>query len=170
MSSPARPYRFPALPEGDDAQVATRCTTQSCVSCSASALASCVALCCCPCAVVSCLTLALVKAPYVAGRRCVARFARRRLRKARARRVRDLDLDDEPPQCPRRSKEWGEQLAVVVGAGAEGRAKVSSRVDSFEKVWVDMYQVGLWGFGRLSISAAVGQGGDSEKDGDTASE
>ena len=175
MAAPARPYRFPALPEKEeDEQVATRCTRQTCGTCSASAVASCVALCCCPCAVVSCLTLALVKAPYVAGRRCVARIARRRLRKARTRRVRYLDDDDEQGQGPRRSKErWGDLPRAVVddGAGDGGsRVKVSSRMDVSEKVWVDMYQVGLWGFGRLSFSAAGGGGGDSEKDGDTAPE
>jgi len=37
-------------------------------------------------------------------------------------------------------------------------------------VWADMYQVGLWGFGRLSFSAPVvaGAGGDSETDGGDA--
>ncbi|EES01147.1 uncharacterized protein LOC8058214 [Sorghum bicolor] len=176
MATPARPYRFPALPEKEeDEQVATRCTRQTCGTCSASAVASCVALCCCPCAVVSCLTLALIKAPYVAGRRCVARIARRRLRKARTRRVRDVDEDDEEDkqqQGPRRSKElWGIDLPrAAVDDGADdgsGRAKVSSRMDVSEKVWADMYQVGLWGFGRLSFSAAVGDRGDSEKDGDS---
>ncbi|CAL4955531.1 unnamed protein product [Urochloa decumbens] len=179
---PARPYRFPALPEkdkddDDDDQVATRCSRQSCGTCSASAVASCVALCLCPCAVLSCLTLALVKAPYAAGRRCVARLARRRLRKARARRrVRDLDDEQhqqQQKQCPRRSKQqdWGELArAAAVGGGAEARAKVSSRMDASEEVWADMYQVGLWGFGRLSFSAPAdgGGGGDSEEDGDDA--
>lgn len=170
--APARPYRFPALPEkeeedDDDDQAVTRCSRQSCGTCSASAVASCVALCCCPCAVLSCLTLALVKAPYVAGRRCVARLVRRRLRKARARRVRDLD--DEQQGTPRRSKEWGE-LARAAAVGVDARANVSSRMDASEKVWADMYQDGLWGFGRLSFSAPVaGVGGDCE-DGDTASE
>ncbi|TVU02532.1 hypothetical protein EJB05_51942, partial [Eragrostis curvula] len=168
MASPSRPYRFPALPEEDEQ--ATRCTTQSCGTCTASALASCVALCCCPCAVVSCLTLTLVKAPYVAGRRCLVRLARTRLRKPR--RVLDVD-DDERLQgeliksaaaLPRRSKEWGE-LARAAALGADGRARVmSSRSDPSEKVWMEMYQVGLWGFGRLSFSppTALG-GGDSEK-------
>ncbi|XP_062179747.1 uncharacterized protein LOC133884375 [Phragmites australis] len=173
MSSPARPYRFPALPEEDEQ--ATRCTRQSCRTCGASAVASCVALCCCPCAVVSCLTLSLVKAPYVAGRRCAVRLARRRLRKAR--RVRDLDDDGRlkgelgafAAVLPQRSKEWGE-LPGAAAFVAEGRARApSSRTDAAEKVWAEMYQVGLWGFGRLSFSApAAGGGGDSEKDGDDA--
>jgi len=172
MAAPARPYRFPVLPEKEeDEQVATRCTRQTCGTCSTSAVASCVALCCCPCAVVSCLTMALVKAPYVAGRRCVARIARRRLRKARTRRVRDLNDEHEQQQGPWRSKElWGDDLpraAVDCADDGGSRTKVSSRMDVSEKVWVDMYQVGLWGFGRLSFSAAIGGGGDSEKDGDT---
>jgi hypothetical protein len=166
--TPARPYRFPALPEEEDEQAATRCSRRSCGTCGASAVASCVALCCCPCAAVSCLTLALVKAPYVAGRRCVARLARRRPRKGRARRVRDMGEDDDERQGPRRSKECGD---LPRAAAADERAKVSSRMDaSSEKVWVDMYQVGLWGFGRLSFSAAAGAGSDPDKDGDTAPE
>ncbi|XP_062206310.1 uncharacterized protein LOC133908342 [Phragmites australis] len=172
MTSPERPYRFPALPD-DEQATRTRCTTQSCGTWGASAVANCVALCCCPCAVVSCLTLALVKAPYVAGRRCVVRLARRRQLCAlrNARRVRDLDekqQDQLGDAAPRRSKECAE-LAGAVIVGAEGRAKVSSREDAADKVWVEMYKVGLWGFGRLSFSA-TGGGGDCEKDGDDAAE
>ena len=185
---PPRPYRFPALPEAaaaeqeEDDRVAARCSRRSCGTCSASAVASCVALCLCPCAVLSCLTLALVRAPYAAGRRCAARLARRRLRKARARRVRDLGDDEQQKQKqkqqqqqqgPRRSKEWGAELARAAAAGgAEARAKVSSRMDASDEVWADMYQVGLWGFGRLSFSApaVAGAGGDPETDGDAAPE
>jgi len=190
---PPRSYRFPPLPEAaaaaaaeqeEDDRVAARCSRRSCGTCSASAVASCVALCLCPCAVLSCLTLALVRAPYAAGRRCAARLARRRLRKARARRVRDLGDDEQQKQKqkqqqqqqqqgPRRSKEWGAELARAAAAGgAEARAKVSSRMDASDEVWADMYQVGLWGFGRLSFSAPVvaGAGGDPETDGDAAPE
>ena len=74
-------------------------------------------------------------------------------------------------QGPRRSKEWGAELARAAAAGgAEARAKVSSRMDASDEVWADMYQVGLWGFGRLSFSAPVvaGGGGDSETDGGDA--
>lgn len=174
MASPARPYRFPPLPEDEQP---TRCTSESCGTCSASAVASCVALCFCPCAVLSCLTLALVKAPYVAGRRCLVRLARNRLGKAR-RRVRDVDdseYGDERLQrelvkaLPRgNGREWGE-LARAAAVGAEGRARgPSSRAssDPAEKVWMEMYQVGLWGFGRLSLSPpAARPGGDAEKEG-----
>ncbi|CAO2170752.1 unnamed protein product [Urochloa humidicola] len=182
-TTPARQYRFPALPEkekddDDENQVTTRCSRQACGTCSASAVASCVALCCCPCAVLSCLTLALVKAPYAAGRRCVARIARRRLQKARrARRVRDMDEDDEhrQKQGPRRSKQdWGELARAAAVGSSEARAKVSSRMDASEEVWADMYQVGLWGFGRLSFSAPTAGGGggdsDSEEDGNVTPE
>ncbi|KAL6842626.1 hypothetical protein ACP4OV_027470 [Aristida adscensionis] len=122
MTSPARPYRFPAPPPEEKepaTRARTRCTSQACGMCGGSAVASCVALCCCPCAVVSCLTLALVKAPFMAGRRCAVRLARSRRRGAlrKARRVRDLDDErrGEPgarsAALPRRSKEWGELAA-----------------------------------------------------------
>ncbi|KAL6615656.1 hypothetical protein ACP70R_037926 [Stipagrostis hirtigluma subsp. patula] len=180
MTSPARPYRFPAPPPEKE-EPATRCTAQSCGTCGASAVASCVALCCCPCAVVSCLTLALVKAPYMAGRRCVVRLARSRRRGAlrKATRVRDLDdverqgdLAAKVAALPRRSKEWGELDGTTAAVVAGGRARtLSSRTDSAEKMWAEIYQVGLWGFGRLSFSAAgVGVSGDSEKGNDDAAE
>ncbi|GJN18274.1 hypothetical protein PR202_gb05417 [Eleusine coracana subsp. coracana] len=168
MSSPARPYRFPALPEDEQP---TRCTSQSCGTCSASAVASCVALCFCPCAVLSCLTLALVKAPYATGRRCLVRLARKRNRLRKARRVRDVDDEDDDADgrlqrelvkaLPRRgSREWGE----LARAAAEGRARATSArsSDPAEKVWMEMYQVGLWGFGRLSLSPPEGSGGGGD--------
>ncbi|KAB8082627.1 hypothetical protein EE612_004576 [Oryza sativa] len=144
----ARPYRFPVPAEGGE-PTRRRSAAQSCGTCGASAVASCVALCCCPCAVVGCLTLALVKAPYAAGRRCVARLAagkrRRMIRPGVATTPRKTnrvwDLDDGQLQ------EW--RPAGADGAGS-GRAR--PRVDAAEKTWVEIYQLGHWGFGRLSFS------------------
>lgn len=140
---------------------------QSCGTCGASAVANCVALCCCPCAVVSCFTLALVKAPYVAGRRWVRLAQKRRIRGTlrKTKRVRSLDdqLDNVEglDGTERASKEywtgelgrptasgwWGNTNDVTVSG--EGRMRVSVT----EKAWMEMYEVGHWGFGRLSFSA-----------------
>ncbi|XP_047057098.1 uncharacterized protein LOC124663443 [Lolium rigidum] len=162
----SRPYRFPALCEDEPARRTS--ARQSCGTCGAAAVANCVALCCCPCAVVSCFTLALVKAPYVAGRRWV-RVAKTRRRKTK--RVRNLDdqLDHVEGlggggQCngtERASKEsWGEPGGAAVprwwsstideSVAREGRMRVSVT----EKAWIEMYEVGHWGFGRLSFSVA----------------
>jgi hypothetical protein len=105
----------------------------------------------------------------------LVRFARNRHRLRKARRVRDVD-DDERLQgelikaLPRRSsREWGE-LTRAASVGAEGRARVmSSRSsDPAEKVWNEMYQVGLWGFGRLSLTSPTAWGGGDSEDGDDA--
>lgn len=175
----ARPYRFPA-PEPT-----RRSAGRSCGTCGASAVASCVALCCCPCAVVNCFTLALVKAPYAAVRRCVVRLAKRRqIRGVRRKTKRVRSLVDQQYQeeelaggAARVTKEWDELGRAGSGASG-GNANDASlvgegcrvRVNATEKLWAEMYQVGHWGFGRLSFSAAGGAATQvttegSEKDG-----
>uniref|UniRef100_A0ACD5VYN9 Uncharacterized protein n=1 Tax=Avena sativa TaxID=4498 RepID=A0ACD5VYN9_AVESA len=185
----SRPYRFPALCEDEPARARRSSTRESCGTCGASAVANCVALCCCPCAVVSCFTLALVKAPYVAGRRCVRVAKTRRVRAALRKTNRVRSLDDQLDradglgggQCngtERASKEhWGELgLAAVPGWwGSTNDASVAGegrmRVSLTEKAWMEMYEVGHWGFGRLSFSVAGDAGatkvvsGDSDEDG-----
>ncbi|XP_040381885.1 uncharacterized protein LOC121054926 [Oryza brachyantha] len=181
------PYRFPVPAEGEPRR---RSAAQSCGTCGASAVASCVALCCCPCAVVSCLTLAFVKAPYLAGRRCAARLASKRRRRMmvkqggrpgatprKTNRVWDLD-DDQQEWRPdggggggavqeerkdRRSPGPGDASDAAVG---EGSGRVRSRVDAAEKTWVEIYQLGHWGFGRLSSSSRPQViSGDADSDG-----
>lgn len=162
------------------------------------------ALCCCPCAVVSCFTLALVKAPYVAGRRWVrlrlANAKTRRTRRGAAlrnrKRVRSLEEEDkqaaEGLAVARASKEWCElgrprpaaasgwwgsygntrDHEAIVSVVGEGRLRVSAT----EEAWMEMYEVGNWGFGRLSFSVAgdeatqeqVTRGDTEKKDGSVA--
>ncbi|KAF0906709.1 hypothetical protein E2562_012535 [Oryza meyeriana var. granulata] len=181
----ARPYRFPVPAEGEPTRLSA---AQSCGTCGASAAASCVALCCCPCAVVGCLTLALVKAPYVAGRRCVVRLASKRRRMVspgatprKTNRVWDLDddLQEWRPGGGEAQAESKERLepgrtgasAPAANAGGaisavgEGSGRVRSRVDAAEKTWVEIYQLGHWGFGRLSFSQPQVIRGDADNDG-----
>ncbi|CAM0881816.1 unnamed protein product [Alopecurus aequalis] len=164
----SRPYRFPALCDEEPARRTS--TRQSCGTCGASAVANCVALCCCPCAVVSCFTLALVKAPYVAGRRWVRIAKMRRVKGVlrKTNRVRSLDdqLDNveglSHDQCngtERASKEYWGELGRDAASGWWGSTNDASlagegrmRVSVTEKAWIEMYEVGHWGFGRLSFS------------------
>ena len=169
----SRPYRFPALSEEEPARRTS--TRQSCGTCGAAALANCVALCCCPCAVVSCFTLALVKAPYVAGRRWVRLVKTRRLRGALRKTNRVRSLDDQPDnveglgrgQCDgtevsSKDKEYWGELGRAAALGWWGSTNGSTlqagegrmRVSVTEKAWIEMYEVGHWGFGRLSFSVA----------------
>ncbi|OAY75246.1 uncharacterized protein LOC109717287 [Ananas comosus] len=92
-------------------------------------------------------------------------------------------LDAKPIE--RRGKEWGEMgilgIALgenkqdrgilgtglgesrrdrgILGIGTEenGHDRLSSRLDH-EKVWVEFYQIGHWGFGRVSFSTNPGRG------------
>ncbi|KAL5227517.1 hypothetical protein ABZP36_015782 [Zizania latifolia] len=107
------------------------CTAQSCRSCVAVTLADCVALSCCPCAVVSLLGLAFVKVPFAVACRCVRRLRRR--------------------QGRLRQKKRGEDADVVAAAAASLGHDVAAT--DVEKVWLELYQVGHWGFGRLSVSS-----------------
>ncbi|EMS60396.1 hypothetical protein TRIUR3_25065 [Triticum urartu] len=145
---------------------------QSCGTCGASAVANCVALCCCPCAVVSCFTLALVKAPYMAGRRWVRRAKTRRISRGvlrKTRRVRSLDAQLYQVEglggggtAAQASKEedWGGLGRAAASGWWENTNDVNllgdgrMRVSVTEKAWMEMYDVGLWGFGRLSFSLA----------------
>lgn len=166
----------PAVPVVDQAD----CTAQTCRSCVAVTLADAIALGCCPCAVVSLLGLALVKAPLALARRCLRRLRRRRGELRHKKRVRDMDPAAKAKS--RRSSDagrgrggghgalealdanadvasskgaWGLEADARGGEVAATRARASSsssgRLDA-EKVWMEMYRVGHWGFGRLSIS------------------
>uniref|UniRef100_A0A0D9YH42 Uncharacterized protein n=1 Tax=Oryza glumipatula TaxID=40148 RepID=A0A0D9YH42_9ORYZ len=160
----ARPYRFPVPAEGGE-PTRRRSAAQSCGTCGASAVASCVALCCCPCAVVGCLTLALVKAP-----------ARPVATPRKTNRVWDLDdgqlqewrpagadgvVRAERKQDRREPGRTGGAASAAppgdasidaISAVGEGTGRGRPRVDAAEKTWVEIYQLGHWGFGRLSFS------------------
>ncbi|KAG6531172.1 uncharacterized protein LOC122024172 [Zingiber officinale] len=147
-------YRFAA---GEEEEAAAAGQVECSRSCTAVVVADCVALGCCPCAVAAALGwLALVKAPWAASRRCV-RMLRRSLRR---RRVGDDDRNDEKGKkkaTPRgaeetvaRRSDWEEARELVEGMG--------SRFEP-DRIWLELYQIGQWGFGRLSFSGL--QGGDS---------
>ncbi|XP_025818903.1 uncharacterized protein LOC112895198 [Panicum hallii] len=147
------------------------CTAQTCRSCVAVTLADVIALGCCPCAVVSLLGLAFVKAPLAVARRCLRRLRRRHGELRHKKRVRDMDPAAKA-KCRAAAAVGHSHGALEVldaDAAAKGalgleadargeaatRARASNsssgRLDA-EKVWMEMYRVGHWGFGRLSIS------------------
>jgi hypothetical protein len=117
------------------------CAARSCRSCVAVTLADAIALGCCPCAVVSLLGLAFVKAPLAVARRFRRRLRRRQGELRHRKRVRDEDMD---------TAAWkGEVAGMDAGRGS------SSRKLDAEKVWMEMYGLGQWGFGRLSVSVVT---------------
>ncbi|KAG0538784.1 hypothetical protein BDA96_03G266600 [Sorghum bicolor] len=182
-----------AVPVVDQAD----CTAQTCRSCVAVTLADAIALGCCPCAVVSLLGLAFVKAPLALARRCLRRLRRRRGELRHKKRVRDMDGPDAKAKCRRScdafagrghgameplddadaasNGAWwgleadarGEAAAAMRAARASNSSSsASGRLDA-EKVWMEMYRVGHWGFGRLSISVTPpphGNGDGGRKD------
>ncbi|KAK3161482.1 hypothetical protein QOZ80_1BG0077670 [Eleusine coracana subsp. coracana] len=135
------------------------CTARSCRSCVAVTLADAIALGCCPCAVVSLLGLAFVKAPLAVARRCLRRLRRRRGEMRHKKRVQDDDDVDPAAKCHRHRRRGGAHDDADKWKGSEAAAAArrssscasSGRLDA-EKVWMEMYRVGQWGFGRLSVS------------------
>ncbi|CAO1945420.1 unnamed protein product [Urochloa humidicola] len=167
------PTAATAVPVVDQAE----CTAQTCRSCVAVTLADVIALGCCPCAVVSLLGLAFVKALLAVARRCLRRLRRRHGELRHKKRVRDMDPSAKA-KCRSAAADNGagghvhgalEALEVLDAAAAAAAAKdargsetaatrsarasnSSSGTLDAEKVWMEMYRVGQWGFGRLSIS------------------
>lgn len=141
------------------------CSGRYCRSCTAALIADCVALCCCPCAVVNFLALAFVKVPWMVGRRCLGLGKKNKQKKL---------------ETQRKCKRCGGGADIVVernGNARKGRANegitmseissseeleetidcVSARFEA-EKVWLELYQVGHLGFGRVSFTGYSASG------------
>uniref|UniRef100_A0A0E0D6G3 Uncharacterized protein n=1 Tax=Oryza meridionalis TaxID=40149 RepID=A0A0E0D6G3_9ORYZ len=133
-----------------------------CRSCAAVMLADCIALGCCPCAVVSMLSLALVKAPLAVGRRCVGRLRSRRRTLLHNKRVRDVAATSTAAAGEKKAiakpEEELEAAADILAndddtASAAAAAAAGGAVVDEDLAWLEeMYQMGHWGFGRVSIS------------------
>ncbi|EEE55060.1 hypothetical protein OsJ_02768 [Oryza sativa Japonica Group] len=128
----ARPYRFPVPAEGGE-PTRRRSAAQSCGTCGASAVASCVALCCCPCAV--------LQEWRPVGADGAVRAERKQDRREPGRTGGAASA--APP---------GDASVDAISAVGEGSGRARPRVDTAEKTWVEIYQLGHWGFGRLSFS------------------
>lgn len=155
----------------DDEEDQVECSGRSCRSCTAGMLADCVALCCCPCAVVNFLTLAFLKVPWMVGRRCLGK-GKKKFRKR---------LEKRKTKCCERSESnnnvgVGNVISRKEELELEGALEIESSSFGFvgeeqkdnnysarfeaEKVWLELYQVGHLGFGRVSYTGiqSLGKG------------
>ncbi|KAG4173569.1 hypothetical protein ERO13_A11G067000v2 [Gossypium hirsutum] len=124
------------------------CSGKYCGSCTAGVIADCVAICCCPCALLNFLTLALIKLPWKMGRRCLGFGKMKRKRKKTSATVNEGDenfrgrvrVEQEIWEFPAGFEEEEEEMGTF---GARFEA---------ESVWLELYQIGHWGFGRVSFT------------------
>ncbi|RWW14986.1 hypothetical protein BHE74_00007413 [Ensete ventricosum] len=156
-----RRRRFAAPDEAGDH---VECSGASCRSCAAVMVADCVALGCCPCAVVDVLALALVKVPWAVSRRCLG-MLKRREGASRRRRVRDEGGEERARRevvvegREAKSLEKMKRMADAGDVGArEGENGHGGQRSDADTVWMELYQIGHWGFGRLSFSGNHGRG------------
>ena len=157
---------------GEEAAPGDKCSGERCRSSwAAAAIADCVALCCCPCAVVNLITLAFVKVPLMIGRKCIGRRKKRKKKMEREDRfhhnqrsepVKGVssgccgggygELDDHRFVVERdgslTKEEEEEKTATFRG---EDEARISARAEA-ERVWLELYQIGHLGFGRVSFT------------------
>ncbi|XP_019185313.1 PREDICTED: uncharacterized protein LOC109180278 [Ipomoea nil] len=131
-----------------------KCTGKSCKACTAGVIADCVAVCCCPCAVVDCLVLALFKVPWKVGRRCL-RMRKKKKRGGGAGGRRQLDNKDNGSDDGISRMGMVEEGALEIALSEFGNNGEDELKDSFsarfdaEEVWLELYQVGHLGFGRV---------------------
>ncbi|XP_010550136.1 PREDICTED: uncharacterized protein LOC104821080 [Tarenaya hassleriana] len=131
-----------------------KCSGKKCRSAAAAAIADCVALCCCPCAVVNLLTLAFVKVPWMIGRRCLGggRVGRRRRRRGEdGFRRATAEGEDDHSFVVERDGSLTKEEDKTASFGAEDEDRISARVEA-ERVWLELYQIGHLGFGRVSFT------------------
>ncbi|KAL3640119.1 hypothetical protein CASFOL_011897 [Castilleja foliolosa] len=130
------------------------CTGKSCQSCTAGVIADCVAVCCCPCAVVNIMTLAFVKLPWAVARRIFGgrrkSNSRRRLEERR-KCCGDGDMDGISGKG---GVEEGISSDIVLSGAVIGEELNDHFSAEFraEDVWLEMYEVGNLGFGRVSFT------------------
>ncbi|TYI08912.1 hypothetical protein ES332_A09G033600v1 [Gossypium tomentosum] len=145
----------------DEAGDLIECSGKYCRSCTAGVIADCVALCCCPCALLNLLTLALVKVPWKMGRRCLGFGKKKRNRVEMERKVRSRVDDDrnnsrgkmrvEEQEMWGFSRVFGEKENFYDDDEEVEMGNFSARFEA-EKVWLELYQVGHLGFGRVSFT------------------
>ncbi|XP_052188150.1 uncharacterized protein LOC127798660 [Diospyros lotus] len=119
-----------------------KCSGEYCRSCAAAAVADCVAVCCCPCAVLSFFALAFFKAPWMVGRRCLG-LGKKKAKKLEKKRQYETEMDGS-------SRKESVEVATseIVSGGFQDE----------ERVWLELYQLGHLGFGRVSFTGIQSQG------------
>lgn len=115
-----------------------KCSGKSCRSCSGGLIADCVAVCCCPCAVVNILALAFLKIPWMVGRKCLRMVKKKKLEDKKRKHDKSITITDS---------------IVQEGIHVEQELKDSfSTTIDVDQIWLDLYQVGSMGFGRVSFT------------------
>ncbi|GMI99147.1 hypothetical protein like AT3G01516 [Hibiscus trionum] len=129
------------------------CSGKYCRSCTAGVIADCVALCCCPCALLNLLTLALVKVPWKMGRRCLGLGKKKRNRVEMERKCKKKCRDCSEVESSSRGemREFSTAFGVEESEEKQEMGNFSARFEA-EKVWLELYQVGHLGFGRVSFT------------------
>ncbi|CAA7038696.1 unnamed protein product [Microthlaspi erraticum] len=156
----------------DESAPGGKCSGKRCRSWAAAAIADCVALCCCPCAVFNLLTLAFVKVPWMIGRKCLGRGGRSKKPRKKIKREEryhhqwrsetakggsggccgggDGEVDDHRFVVERDGSLTKEEEKTASFRG-EDETRISARVEA-ERVWLELYQIGHLGFGRVSFT------------------
>ncbi|KAG2279704.1 hypothetical protein Bca52824_050924 [Brassica carinata] len=118
----------------------------------AAAIADCVALCCCPCAIINFLTLTFVKVPWIIGRRCLGGRRKKQNKRRLHKRQRRGKINSEDgfiiTITVSLRRPWKMRNAVV---GVKSREQVQE-LNEAERVWLELYQIGHLGFGRVSFT------------------
>ncbi|XP_050383369.1 uncharacterized protein LOC126800125 [Argentina anserina] len=169
--SRAKKSRYPVDDDDDGAGDRVECSGKYCRSCSAGMIADCVALCCCPCALVNLLTLVFVKVPWMVGRRCLRLGKNKNKIKSQG----QTRKSKQKCKSKKKTKHCGqmsgssshrqrrcaveEELPAEIACYAFGfddreeeKEEEEDCVSSAERVWLELYQVGHLGFGRVSFS------------------
>lgn len=139
----------------EDAVDQVACTGKSCQSCTAGVIADCVAVCCCPCAVVNLLALAFVKLPWAVARKAIGR--RKKKKKSRRRALEGKREGARDGISEKGGAEEGTTSEIVlscrggVTTEGEGNDHFSAEFKA-EEVWLELYEVGHLGFGRVSFT------------------
>ncbi|OMO59165.1 hypothetical protein CCACVL1_25035 [Corchorus capsularis] len=156
----------------DEGGEVIECSGKYCRSCTAGVIADCVALCCCPCALFNLLTLALVKVPWKMGRKCLGLGKKKRKKlemKRKCKKNSESSVNGDHHQFGNlnlrervRLEEGMWEISTVFGDDFgeeefeqeeldEEMGNFSARFEA-ERVWLELYQVGHLGFGRVSFT------------------
>ncbi|XP_071728018.1 uncharacterized protein [Rutidosis leptorrhynchoides] len=121
------------------------CSGKCCRSCTAGVIADCVAVCCCPCAVVNIFTLTFLKLPWMIGRKCLG------LGNKKKQRLKDEDHNGTLRKDEGLETKISETLKGLELEEQEEIGEYSARLEA-EKVWLELYKVDQFGFGRVSFT------------------
>ncbi|KAL5725128.1 hypothetical protein ACHQM5_008308 [Ranunculus cassubicifolius] len=146
----------------DDEQVELiECSGKYCSSCTASIVADCIAVCCCPCAIANLVILTFVKVPYMMGRRCLGFMKKKRRMLGKKEKKKTKKKKNEEQVMERNGNLRKDPRVIMEESSPEnlnrcenGEEEPENFSASYEaeRVWLEMYQLGHLGFGRVSFS------------------